>query len=387
MRFLLLTLVPVALLAQTTPAQAPKFDTLPNPAGDSSGQANWSLNAQGEPILSWVETGKDGSDSFRYSVRHAGQWTAPRTIASKRHFFRQPSEIPGMVALSDGSFVAEWIEGAEGHDDTEFVYTAASKDGVTWSNPVMANKDKSQSQHGLASITASGPHEASVVWLQALKGDDGPASLSALRSTRAETFSKKKASTRTSASAARPPSFRPRTACSSPIAPTPPRTFATSPSCDPTTANGCRVKPLSTTTGRSTPAPPMPRPRASRAITSLSPGIPRRATMRAPNSRSLPTPEPHSRSPRSSAPDRHMGTFPRPPLRMARPPSPGSSAERTERVCSPVASHLPARPDRPSKSPKVRVCRSAILASFRADRKSGYAWGGGDSKFRQLAWL
>ncbi len=37
--------------------------------------------------------------------------------------------------------------------------------------------DKSKGQHGLASIVASGDREASIFWLQALKGDDGPASL------------------------------------------------------------------------------------------------------------------------------------------------------------------------------------------------------------------
>jgi hypothetical protein len=41
----------------------------------------------------------------------------------------------------------------------------------------MGSHDKSQAQHGLASMVASGDHEASLIWLQALKGDDGPASL------------------------------------------------------------------------------------------------------------------------------------------------------------------------------------------------------------------
>lgn len=32
-------------------------------------------------------------------------------------------------------------------------------------------------QHGLASVVASGDHEASVIWLEALKGEDGPVTL------------------------------------------------------------------------------------------------------------------------------------------------------------------------------------------------------------------
>ena len=41
----------------------------------------------------------------------------------------------------------------------------------------MVNRDRTQIQHGLASIVASGDHEASIVWLEAPKGEDFPAYL------------------------------------------------------------------------------------------------------------------------------------------------------------------------------------------------------------------
>ena len=65
----------------------------------------------------------------------------------------------------------------EGDDDAEYVYVSASKDGKTWSAPAMANKDKSPHQHGLAAMIESGNGEASILWLQALKGEDFPATL------------------------------------------------------------------------------------------------------------------------------------------------------------------------------------------------------------------
>ena len=171
--FLILTFAAAAF------GQSIKLEAVSTPASGSSSQANWARTAQGDPLLSWIETTKDGSDALRYAILHVGQWSQPRTIASQRHFFRQAAEIPSVVALSDGTLIAEWIEAPSGggDSDAEFVYIAASHDGTTWSKPVMANRDKSQSQHGLASIVASGPHEASLIWLQALKGDDGPASL------------------------------------------------------------------------------------------------------------------------------------------------------------------------------------------------------------------
>jgi hypothetical protein len=174
MKLLMVLVVGVGAFAQSI-----KLEPVSNPAGQSGSQANWAVNAQGDPILNWIETTKDGSDALRYAVLHAGKWSQPRTIASQRHFFRQAAEIPSLVSLSDGTMVAEWIEGpaSGGDSEAEFVWFATSRDGVAWSKPVMANRDKTQSQHGLASIVASGPHEASIIWLQALKGDDGPASL------------------------------------------------------------------------------------------------------------------------------------------------------------------------------------------------------------------
>ncbi len=73
--------------------------------------------------------------------------------------------------------MAHWIEQPEGNDDAEFVYVSASKDGMHWTAPAMANKDRSPFQHGLASMIDSGNGEASILWLQALKGEDYPAQL------------------------------------------------------------------------------------------------------------------------------------------------------------------------------------------------------------------
>ncbi len=157
--------------------QSFKVEPVANPSNVGSIQSNWSVTHDGKPLLSWVETEKDGSYTLKYAVRNGAQWSQPRVIATHREFFRQPAELPGMVALSDGTLMAHWVEMPEGADDAEFLYVTASKDGVTWSKPVMAHKDKSMVQHGLASMAASGNKEASVMWLEALKGEDGPVSL------------------------------------------------------------------------------------------------------------------------------------------------------------------------------------------------------------------
>ena len=157
--------------------QTIKVETVTNPSAASSLQAHWGAAQDGSPLLSWVEAAKDGSHTLRYSIRRGGQWSEPRTIAANRHFFRQPAESPAVVSFADGSLLAEWVEMPPKAEEAEYMYVSASKDGVKWTPPVMAHQDRSPVQHALASVVANGDREASVVWLEALKGEDAPSVL------------------------------------------------------------------------------------------------------------------------------------------------------------------------------------------------------------------
>lgn len=169
----------VYLLAAAAPGfgQTIKVEAIANPSGASSLQAHWGTAQDGSPLLSWVETLKDGSHTLRYAIRRGAQWSEPRTIATNRHFFRQPAESPSVISFADGSLLAEWVEIPPGSGEAEYMYVSASKDGMKWTPPVMAHKDRSPVQHALASMAASGDREASLVWLEALKGEDAPSAL------------------------------------------------------------------------------------------------------------------------------------------------------------------------------------------------------------------
>jgi hypothetical protein len=159
-------------------AQALKVETQPNPSKEKSYQPSWSAAGDGSPLLSWIEAEpKEGMYTLKYAVRKGGQWSEARVIVANRKFFRQAAEMPEVIALPDGTLFAHWIETPGEDPDAEFLYTSVSHDGVKWSMPVLAHKDRSMVQHGLASVVASGEHEASVVWLEALKGEDGPVSM------------------------------------------------------------------------------------------------------------------------------------------------------------------------------------------------------------------
>ncbi|MBI2683290.1 MAG: hypothetical protein HYX26_08780, partial [Acidobacteriales bacterium] len=61
--------------------------------------------------------------------------------------------------------------------EAEYLYVSASKNGIQWTPPVMAHQDRNPVQHALVSMVASGDREASLVWLEAPKGEDAPSAL------------------------------------------------------------------------------------------------------------------------------------------------------------------------------------------------------------------
>jgi len=152
--------------------QALKLEPMPNPTGPNSSQVNWSLTQEGNALLSWVE-----SDQLRYSIRKGGQWSEPRTIAAHRNFFHHPAEVPEVITLPGGSFLAHWIEAPKTESEAEWVFVSASRDGVKWTAPAMAHHDKSDVEHGLASMAANSDKDASLFFLQSLNGPDKPTSL------------------------------------------------------------------------------------------------------------------------------------------------------------------------------------------------------------------
>jgi hypothetical protein len=166
------TIAAILLAFTTLSAQTLKLESTPNPTGPGSSQVNLTAGADGSIILSWVE-----SETLKYAVRKGGQWSEARTIAAKRKFFHHPAELPEVIAMPGGGLLAHWIETPKPDSEAEFIYVSSSHDGIKWTPPAMAHHDKSDVQHGLASIVASGDKEASIFWLQALNGPDKPTSL------------------------------------------------------------------------------------------------------------------------------------------------------------------------------------------------------------------
>ncbi len=168
------SIVLAVLLALPASSQTFSSTPLANPSGAGSLQPNWSAAPDGSAVFSWIEPSNGDSFSLRYAVRHGASWSPAITIAANRHFFRHPAEVPEVMAVPGGHWLAHWVEATEDGSDAEYVYVSSSTDGTHWSTPTQAHHDHSKVQHGLASMALNPDGGASLFWLEALKGEDGP---------------------------------------------------------------------------------------------------------------------------------------------------------------------------------------------------------------------
>lgn len=152
-------------------AQTLTMAPLTNPAPAGTLEPNLSTAPDGSLILTWIDP---SSDALRYSIRRGTTWSEPRTIADHRHFFRHPAEVPEVMQTAPGHWLAHWVEMPNPSSEAEYVFVSSSTDGVRWTPPVQAHRDRSPVQHGLVSMLPSPDGGASLFFLESLKGEDGP---------------------------------------------------------------------------------------------------------------------------------------------------------------------------------------------------------------------
>jgi len=164
----------------TTAASAAKVTEIPSPAGDGSAEPNLSTGPDGRVYLSWIDTA-DAVASLKFSVLGENQsWSTEGLIAKGEHWFVNASDYPSLIALPDGTLAAHWLadnpEGSEAYN----VHLSLSHDGgKTWGKSIIPHRDRSENEHGFASLVATGPGELGVLWLDGnkIKDEEGDMAL------------------------------------------------------------------------------------------------------------------------------------------------------------------------------------------------------------------
>ena len=155
--------------ASTAPARTNGVQEISSPAPAASSLPNLCADARGRIYLSWVEKTGENRHALRFAVRDRDRWTEPRTIAESEAFGNW-ANFPSLVALPDGTLVAHWLTNSVPGTHASDVKISRSTDGgVMWSNPLVLHNDRTQTEHGFASLTPWPDGRLSAVWLDGRK--------------------------------------------------------------------------------------------------------------------------------------------------------------------------------------------------------------------------
>ncbi len=133
------------------------------PAAANSAQPQLSVSNRGV-LVSWIERSGDLA-TLKFAERTASGWTTARTIASGRDWFVNWADVPSVLRLPSGAIVAHWLQksGPSTYSyDVRLSYS--TDDGKTWSPSYLPHRDRTQTEHGFASLFPMGDGFG-LVWL------------------------------------------------------------------------------------------------------------------------------------------------------------------------------------------------------------------------------
>ncbi|MEX2181459.1 MAG: hypothetical protein WD771_05415 [Gemmatimonadaceae bacterium] len=174
------TLVGVAACGPVERASAPPLTLAvePSPTATGAAEPNLFTTADGRVLMSWLEPTADGAHALRLAVRGAdGAWSAPSDVVRRRDLFVNWADFPSVVALSDGRFLAHWLQRSGSGRYAYDVRLAESRDGgATWKTSVQPHRGGIPAEHGFVSILPDRDGGASIFFLDGSAGvGDTPA--------------------------------------------------------------------------------------------------------------------------------------------------------------------------------------------------------------------
>ncbi|HYJ87524.1 MAG TPA: sialidase family protein [Pyrinomonadaceae bacterium] len=136
-----------------------------SPATGDSREPEINATPNGGIILSWVEKVGAKRYALRTSMRDGNAWSEARTVAEGENWFVNWADFPSVIALPDGSLAAHWLVKSGSGTYAYDVNIAKSKDGKTWSKPIVPHRDNTQTEHGFVSLIPLPDGRLGAVWL------------------------------------------------------------------------------------------------------------------------------------------------------------------------------------------------------------------------------
>jgi hypothetical protein len=167
--------LPLALLATLSAcaptdrvADAPLVLTpIASPAGSGAAMPNLFATADGRVLMSWFEPIGDRVFVLKLAVRDsAGSWSAPRDVIRRDDLFVNWADFPSVVALSDGRFLAHWLQrNGSGRYAYEVRVAESSDEGATWTASTTPHRPGVPAEHGFVTILPTPDGSAQLFFL------------------------------------------------------------------------------------------------------------------------------------------------------------------------------------------------------------------------------
>lgn len=165
------TLTMTLLGACAEPPAPPEFAApapLPLPAGQASEGPRLSAGPDGRLALSWMDRNEHGG-TLRFTTFEDGQWQAARDVVTDPDMFVNWADIPSVVPVADGNWLAHWLSKSA---DLTYAYDVkvshSTDDGASWSVPTSPHDDGTPTEHGFVSISQDGD-TTHLIWLDGRK--------------------------------------------------------------------------------------------------------------------------------------------------------------------------------------------------------------------------
>ncbi|NQD38245.1 exo-alpha-sialidase [Permianibacter sp. IMCC34836] len=116
--------------------------------------------------MSWLEKVDGAPASLWFASLQGKQWSAPTKISSGDNWFINWADFPSLVALSDGTLVAHWLQKSAPDSYAYDIRLVFSPDhGRHWSAPFSPHDDGTPTEHGFVTLLPQRDNTLSVVWL------------------------------------------------------------------------------------------------------------------------------------------------------------------------------------------------------------------------------
>lgn len=144
------------------------------PAGERSAEPFVTVDSSGGVLLTWLQRGEGSAATLWLARRNAASWSAPAKIVESDALFVNWADFPSVASDASGVLLAHWLQKSGSGTYAYDVRLASSRDGATWSTPIVAHDDGTATEHGFVSML---PHpdgrRFAVVWLDGREMKEG----------------------------------------------------------------------------------------------------------------------------------------------------------------------------------------------------------------------